>query len=218
MDSLRLAKVARIVPEAHAVDLLFLDDGSRVPAVQVMSGAAATDAGSTELIAPAGGADQWDAATTNVRDVIAVVAFMRGLPIVMGFLHPQVSQVLFARRNFKVDRHPSDVYSSIDNDGNIEVFHPSGTYMRIGESPEHEDLTGQDFDGVWKISKNTSKAVHVNLTIKNAGAEKARLQIDPNGNVSLTHAGDFTHTVGGNYTANVTGAYVLNSASYDWNP
>lgn len=225
MSGLKLAKVIRVVPGARAVDLLFLDDGSRVPAVQVMTPCGSTDSGSNFMINPSGGG-KWDAKLTGSRDVIAVVGFYRGLPVVIGFLYPQVCQMLFDRQDFKVDRHPSDVYSTIDADGNVEVFHPSGTYLRIGENPAHEDLTGQDTDGAWAISKNTGKAVHVQLTIKNAGATKASLNIDPSGNVTLEHEGNFTHHVKGNYTlsvdgsytANVTGAYVLRSVTYDWNP
>ncbi len=222
--SLKLAKVTRIVPGGHAVDLLFLDDGGRVPAVQVMSQSASTNTGLVNLPEPSGGG--WDAspALTGDRDLIAVVGFYRGLPVVQGFLFPQVCQVLFDRANFRVDRHASDVYSTIDNDGNIEVFHPSGTYLRIGENPAHEDLSGQDADGTWAITKNTGKAVHVQLTIKNGGAEKASVNIDPSGNITLSNEGNFSQHVKGDYSLVVdgtytvqTGAYTITSTSYDWN-
>jgi hypothetical protein len=34
---------------------------------------------------------------------------------------------------------------------------------RIGTTAAHEDLTGRDFDGKWKIAKNTAAAVYVHL-------------------------------------------------------
>lgn len=222
MSGLKLAKVVGVVPGGHAVDLLFLDDGSRVPAVQVMVPSASTNSGVNNLVAPAGDG-QWNARLTGDRDVIAVVGLYRGLPLVLGFLYPQVCQMLFDRKDFKVERHPSDVYTTVDTDGNIEVYHPSGTYLRIGESPDHEDLTGQDVDGAWAISKNTGKAVHVQLTIKNAGAKMASLNIDPSGNVTLENEGNFAQHVKGNYSLTVdgsyaanTGAYTLTSPAYDW--
>lgn len=225
MSGMKLAKVTRVVPGGYAVDLLFLDDGSRVPAVQVMASAASGNTGLVDLAQPDQNADQWDPNILGEREIIACVSFYRGLPVVMGFLFPQVCQMLFDRQNFKVERHASDVYSTIDADGNTEVYHPSGTYLRIGTTPAHEDLTGQDFDGKWAIAKNTDKAVHVQLTVKNAGAQVASLNIDPTGNVTLNHAGNFTHVVGGSYslvvtgsyTAN-TGAYVLQSPTFDWSP
>src|SRR5690606_27008361 len=88
--------------------------------------------------------------------------------------------------------------------GNVELYHPSGTYLRIGTTPAHEDLTGKDFDGQWKIEKNTDKAVHVHLSVKNAGQEVMSLNADPDGNVDLANQGDLNADVGGE--ANVTAA------------
>lgn len=219
-DGISLAKVMRVVPGGHAVDLLFMDTGDRVPSVQVLAGSAGGDTGLVNLVQPdqpAAGQDQWDPNRIGEREVIACVAYYKNLPVVIGFLFPQVCQMLFDRQNFKVDRHASDVYTTTDNDGNYEMFHPSGTYLRIGTGPEHEDLTGQDFDGKWAIANNTDKAVHVHLSVRNAGAEVASLDIDPSGNVTLGHAGNYTQNVGGNYalivagnaTKNVTGSDTL---------
>ena len=215
--TLRLAKVTGVAPGGYSVDLLFLDDGSRVPSVQVVSPSAATDAGYNSLIAPDTGADQWSAADSNTRDLTAVVGFMQGFPVVLGFLFPQVCQMLFDRQNFEVKRHPSDVYTTIDDDGNVEVFHPSGTYLRIGETPDHEDLTGQDIDGLWKISKNTEKAVHVNLTVKSAGTTKATVSIDPSGNISAMASGNINLTAAGDIVLNAGGNVDINGTRIDLN-
>lgn len=215
--TLRLAKVTGIAPGGYSVDLLFLDDGSRVPSVQVVSPSAATDAGYNFLIAPDTGVDQWSATDSNTRDLTAVVGFMQGFPVVLGFLYPQVCQMLFDRQNFEVKRHPSDVYTAIDDDGNVEVFHPSGTYLRIGETPDHEDLTGQDIDGIWKISKNTEKAVHVNLTVKSAGTTKATVSIDPSGNISAMAAGNINLTAAGDIVLNAGGNVDINGTRIDLN-
>lgn len=203
MDGLRLAKVIRFHPEAHAADLLFLHDGSRVPMVQAISPSASTNSGLVDMPEPdQGPGDDWDPRDSNTRDVIAVVAYFQTLPIIIGYLFPQVAQCLFNRANFKVERHPSDVYTTVDNDGNVEVYHPSGTYFRIGTSPAHEDLTGQDFDGKWAIEKNTDKAVHVRLRVANAGVQKGLVEIDPSGNGNVDLEGNLTADVSG--SANVT--------------
>lgn len=220
-----LAKVVRVVPGGHAVDLLFMDTGDRVPAVQVMAGAASGNTGLVDLVQPDQGSDQWDPTRLGEREVIACVTYYKNIPVVIGFLFPQVCQMLFERQNFKVDRHASDVYTTTDNDGNHELFHPSGTYLRIGTAPAHEDLTGQDFDKKWAITKNTDKAVHVHLSVRNAGAEVASLDIDPAGNVTLGHAGNFTQNVGGDYalivagnaTKNVTGNETVTAAAVQIN-
>lgn len=191
MDSLRLAKVADIHPESNSVDIVFIGGGGRVPGVQVMSPMASTNTGLTGLPKPdmPASGDKYDLPDTNTRDVLAVVGFFSDQPIVLGFLFPQVCQMLFEDIERSVNRHPSDVYMTTDKDGNTELYHPSGTYIRIGTAAAHEDLTGQDLDEQWKITRNTDKAVHVQLTVKNAGVQKAALHIDPSGNVSLVNVG-----------------------------
>lgn len=197
--SLSLAKVIKFHPESNAADLLFIDDGSRVPMVQVMCGNASTDSGTSDFAQPgeSPSGNEWDPQNSKGRDVFAVVGFYRKVPIVMGFLFPQIAECLFQRDNFKVDRHASDVYTVIDANGNTELYHPSGTYFRIATNPDHEDLTGKDFDGRWKITKNTDKAVHVRLMLRNAGVQKGLIEIDPDGNAKFELAGDMDISVGG---------------------
>lgn len=48
------------------------------------------------------------------REMSAVVVFARGVPVVLGFLLPQVGQMTFPDKNRRVDRHASGVYSTID--------------------------------------------------------------------------------------------------------
>jgi hypothetical protein len=204
MSSLRIAKVTGITPGGYAVDLLFLDDRANVPGVQVLAPSAGTNFGYNDLAVPTK-AGVTDPALTNDRDIYAVCAYVGRTPVVLGFLYPQVCQMLFTDMERRIDRHASDVYTSIDTHGNLELFHPSGTYMRIGTSPNHEDLTGKDFDKKWKIAKNTDKAVHVHLRVSNAGSSVASIDIDPDGNIVEQNNGNVTATIGGNVTATVAG-------------
>ena len=187
MDSfIRLAKVVHVHPSGYSVDIMFYDDNSRASNVQCMAPCGATtNTGMVDLPKPDPVPEDWSLENSNTRDMIAVVAFFRGQALVLGFLYPQVCQMLFDEHNRMVYRHASDVYTTIDKDGNTEVFHPSGTYLRIGQKPSHEDLTGKDFDQKWKIKNNTNKAVHVHLTVANGGAEKFTLNVDPTGKLNV---------------------------------
>lgn len=204
---LRIGRVAKVHWEDHSVDLSMVDDGSHLAGVQVLSPTASTNTGFNDLPKPAtpGSGDVWDRRERTPRDLLAVVGQACGLPVVLGFLYPQINQLLFKRDEFRVDRHASDVYSTIDKDGNTELYHPSGTYLRIGTSPDHEDLTGQDFDEKWKIERNTDKAVHVKLRVSNAGSPRATIQIDPSGNLSAWFAGNATVDIDGNANINIDG-------------
>lgn len=212
---LRLGRVTATHPEDHSVDVLMLDDGASLPAVQVLSGLAGTDFGSSGLTTPdlSSPSNQWALAASNTRDILCVVGMVSRTPVVLGFLFPQVAQALFERKNFMVNRHPSDVYSTISDSGDVEVYHPSGTYLRIAANPAHEDLTAKDYDKIWAISKNTASAVHVHLKVANAGTSVASLDIDPAGNVTMQNNGNLQATIGGTTTVVSGGAVHLTCPS-----
>lgn len=179
--------VVAVYPEGQSVDVLMSDDGTRLSNVQVMVPSGSSDTGQVDLPDPGLPLDdtRWNFNTNPARMIRAVVAFYRGNPVCIGFILPQVTQVTFKQKNRRIVRHASDVYTSVDQFGNTELYHPSGVYLRIGTNPAHEDLTEQDFDKKWAITKNTGSAVYVHL--KALGGTS--LDIDPAGNVTLTGGG-----------------------------
>lgn len=182
-SNVRLAKVVRVYPGGRSADLVMFDDNSPCTNVQVTSGAASTRSGFSGMIEPTLPPDgEWGNQDSGDQDVTALVAFMKGNPIIIGFLFPQVCQMLFPDKNRMIFRSPSDLYSTIDDEGNFELAHPSGAYVRVGTNPEHEDLTGKDFDGKWKIARNTDKKVYVH--IEQAGG-LAVLDITPDGAITI---------------------------------
>lgn len=194
---LKLARVVDAHPESHSVDVVVLDDNRRFGGVRVLAGSAGGDFGSSGLAVPTN--TGFEARNSGQRDIFAVIAWVGVTPVVMGFLHPQVSQVLFADKERAINRHPSDVYSSIDANGNAEFYHPSGAFIRIGTDPSHEDLSGKDVDGIWAIKRNTDKAVHIH--VEQAGGA-AVLDIAPNGAITV-HTGQ-TLTVSADGGATIT--------------
>lgn len=220
--SLKLGIVTAVHPEDRSVNLVMVEDGSRLAGVQVLGEMLTDRSGRFDLHETGTSADGDEWSVTAARDqqqVIAAVGYIGRTPVVLGFMPQQILQMTFKRLNFRIDRHPSDVYSSLDNEGNFEWSHPSGSFVRVAEDPEHEDLTGQDADGKFKVDRNTARAPWLSVLIKNSGAEVARVRIDPSGNVALDHAGNLTSHTGGNAaitvdgttTATLTGAAVLNA-------
>jgi hypothetical protein len=214
---IRFARVLRAYPEQYAVDLWYPDNGTMQAGVQVATPFAGTDYGWADLPRP----DEVDDADAgqygSERYVIAVTAATHsGVAVVIGFLFPQVSQILFAGEGEErkaVHRKASHVYSSHSDGGDSEWYHPSGTYVRVAENPEHEDLEGQDFDSTFQTTRNTEKRVHITVVVANGGEEKARLHIDPDGNLDIFFAGnvvaeitgDVSASIGGNVAADVSG-------------
>lgn len=191
MSNFEKALVTAVYPEDHAVDVVIMRTNCRLAGVQVLSQSASTNTGMADLAVPnrSTSADlRWDMTQQAGRQLYAVVGWMGREPFVQGFLFPQVGQMTFADKNRRVMRHASDVYTTIDAYGNSEFYHPSGTYLRVGTSADHEDLTGKDFDGNWAIAENTATAPYVRLRVANAGATALTFDIDPAGNLTVTSA------------------------------
>ena len=181
---LRLAKVVGANPQAHTVDLVFLDRADRVANVQVLAANCSTSTGSVGLPTPTPPTDQYGVQNTGARDVFAYVAFAGNIPVVLGFKMPELGQMTF-QDGRQIHRHDSDVYTSLTQTGDWEMAFPNGLFLRIAASPTHEDLTGKDFDGQWKLANNTGAQLHVMLGLPGGAGS---VHIDPQGNATLTLA------------------------------
>jgi phage baseplate assembly protein gpV len=183
----RIGIVVAVHPEDHSVDLVMADDGSRLVGVQVMTPNGSTRSGMVDLPSVPDKPNKWDIAQRTGQDMKAIVGFVGRNPVVTGFLYPQVNQMLVKDGKTMRYRHQSDVEFSIDGDGNTQVTHPSGTYIRIGESPDKADMAGKFADGS-KTDRNTGKQVSVRVGL--AGG-KAVITISPDGKISMTTESDF---------------------------
>jgi len=215
---LRWGRVVATHPEDHSVDITMTDDGTRLAGVQVLTPSGGTRSGVSDLPTPAASEDEegkWDITRRTESDVIAAVAYFDNMrmPVVIGFMYPQVNQMLFAEKGRRIDRHESDVYSTVDKDGNMEWSHPSGTFFRVATSADHEDLSGKDTDGNWGVDRNTDKRVHVRLQVGNGGAVKAKISIDPDGNMAIENEGNVTVATKGGVAIAVEGDTEITTAN-----
>ncbi|HYE36125.1 hypothetical protein [Methylocaldum sp.] len=195
-----LARVTAVHPETGTIDCVCINTRRRFAGVRVAQVGASTDTGRIDLPVPGLGANSSasDPALMplGAREVVAVIAFFGGQALCLGFLPPRTSQMYFEAGR-RIDRHGSDVYSSIDSAGNTEWRHPSGSMVRFSESAVPEDLTGQDADGAWAITRNTDRAPRLHVRLANAGVTKFEMTVDPAGNVTMTTAGNISMSTPG---------------------
>lgn len=190
----RIGYVVATHPDDHAVDLVMADDGSRLIGVQVMTMNGSTRSGSIDLPDVPEKADKWDITKLTGQDMKAVVGYVGRMPVVRGFLYPQINQMLSKDPKLRFDRHQSDVMSSIDGDGNMQIVHPSGAYIRIGESPDLVDMAGKNADASLQVDRNTGRKV--NFRIGLAG-NAVVVTMTPDGDVTIRLEKDFTIEAGG---------------------
>ena len=177
-------------PGDHSVDVV-LSDGRRLAGVQVLTPNGSARSGTFDMPAmpEREGDAKWDVSRPHGQDQIALVEFIGEAPVVVGFLYPQVSQMTFDDPKLRVTRHQSDVMTSIDGDGNIQLDHPSGTYIRIGEAPDRVDLAGKNTDGSLAADRNTGRRVNVRIGLAGGVLE---LTLTPTGGVLLKAAEEVT--------------------------
>lgn len=179
---MRKGIVVEVHPEDHSVDIVMADDGSRLVGVQVMTPNGSTRSGTVDLPEIPKRADKWDISSQTGQDMHALVSYIGRNPVVTGFLYPQVNQMTHKDPKLRIDRHQSDVMSMIDGDGNFQWTHPSGTYIRIGETPDAVDMSDKNADASAKVDRNTGRKVNVRIGL--AGGT-AVLTITPEGEVSI---------------------------------
>ena len=78
---------------------------------------------------------------------------------------------------------------SIDGDGNIQLTHPGGAYVRIGETPDHVSAAGQNADANAKFDRNTGRKVNVRVGL---AGNAVVLTMTPDGKVTFKLESDFS--------------------------
>jgi len=59
------------------------------------------------------------------KDAIAVLAYFALMPVVIGFLHPATTQMLFKEKDRMVYRHASDAYMTLKKSVDRTIAPPS---------------------------------------------------------------------------------------------
>jgi hypothetical protein len=168
-------------PSDHSVDLV-LADGRRMAGVQVATPNGSTRSGTFDMPAVPDKADKWDITKLTGQDQIALVDFVGDIPVVVGFLFPQISQMTFDDPKMRVTRHQSDVMSMVDGDGNMQVTHPSGAYVRMGETADAVNLGSKNTDASLAADRNTGRKLFMRVVVPGS----FDLKITPDGQLSLT--------------------------------
>lgn len=207
--SMRKGIVVEVHPEDHSVDLVMADDGSRLTGVQVATPNGSTRTGTVDLPEIPKRKDKWDVTEPTGQDMHALVSFVGRHPVVTGFLYPQVNQMLSKDPKLKMSRHQSDVVTSIDGEGNIQLEHPSGLFLRIGSAPDKQDFKKKNADESAELDRNTSTTPYVRLSM--AGG-KAVLTIAPDGAVSLTSETTVDIEAKGNVTVKTDASALVEAA------
>src|SRR4030042_230254 len=224
---LTLGKVYQIYPQANMVDVMMFD-GSILKKVQVMCPVSSSTVGAINMPVPKYKTDMIKRdsplaqAKQNESDVIAVIGFLGESllnPVVLGFLFPELNEILCGRdQKGNKDgtqflwKHESNVYfrivkgDTLDKPAEIEISHPSGLFVKIGENDDLTEITNWDknvrpFKKVNPVTDKVDPAPYVHLEHPSG----TWLTIEPSGNVNIYVKGDVQKTITGDYQETIQG-------------
>lgn len=180
--ALRKGIVVAVHPEDHSVDLVLVDNYARLVGVQVSAGSASSRSGGIDLPDVEVRADKWNIGEPTGQEVQALVDYVGRVPIVTGFIYPQISQMTHQDGKLRYNRHTSDVQTYTDGDGNMGLLHPSGAHITIGTAPDPKDFSAQNFDKNLTIDRNTKNKVYMRVAL---AGNVAVLTMTPDGACTL---------------------------------
>jgi hypothetical protein len=197
------AKVVDVYPSANAVDCVVMSTNQRLICIPVLGNATGNtgrvdlpipdlkDTSGAKIVRGSTGWEQnkWKSVNSDERDIIAIVDFVEGSPVCLGFIVPQLTEMTFTEAiglERRIDRHASDVYSWIDKYGNTQWRHPNGTHASLANNPVFQDLERQDFDKKWSIKRNLASVLSYFFSLVNNGTRYFALKINPWGKTSVS--------------------------------
>lgn len=180
--ALRKGIVVDVHPQDHSVDVVLVDNYARLVGVQVQAHTASSRSGSVELPDVEVRKDKWNIAERTGQEVMALVDFVGRVPVVTGFLYPQISQMTHQDGKLKYHRHTSDVQTYTDGEGNMGLIHPCGAHIVIGKDANPKDFTGANFDKNAAIDRNQKNNVLIKVELS---GKAVVLTMKPDGTVLL---------------------------------
>ena len=180
---LRQGIVVGVNPQDHSVDIVMLDDGSRVVGAQVLTPNGSARTGTFDMPAVPKRKKKWDISERTDQDQIAMVGYVGRNPVVVGFLYPQVNQITRKSDKVMTYRHQSDVEVQIGEKGAISIRHPGGFSLEVGTP----DASGLEPDGEFDRKAITRNASENNdFRIRLGGGAILDFSVDKEGQLSIT--------------------------------
>ena len=203
---LKIGKVIGVNQARKTVDVSMMDGSGTYHEVVVLSPSASTASGLSylpKMHLP--GEDRDEPVAFERRDIYAVVGFINAvgtLPVVLGFKHPQISQLSFDNKegfeNQRLERHEGDRYHRIVGDtvaefggddvlSEEEIRYPDNSYFRVYPEGDDRKLTNISRlnEDAEKQPFRVKKEEHKGFYFQHSSG--TRILVDPDGQIKISH-------------------------------
>jgi len=230
-------KVIRFLPSSNTIDCVTIDNNISLLNCNVACSTPAGFAYGSRYFPHHDDQNPEAPYVNSPGDIYCVAAFLENdynNAAVLGFLFPMETTLSIAEYGLYIFRHESDVIWMVRADGTMQIYHPSGSIVKIGDDDSNEVDSDRDQAGLYpaktdglyvRSSADYNAEKETNLFIRwhkgqevtldndgnaivktkdTAGAVKTTLTMTPDGDITVTATNDITVNAGRDIHATAT--------------
>jgi len=145
-------KVVRFLPSSNTVDVVTIDNNISISSCLVACSIPAGFAYGTRYFPTHDDNNSEVEYINSAGDIYCVAAFIDSdynNAVVLGFLFPLETTLSIAEYGLYIFRHESDVIWMVRGDGTMQIYHPSGSIIKIGDNNTNEVSDTIEKDGIY---------------------------------------------------------------------
>jgi len=210
-NEIYFAKVTRFYSISNTADVVTIDDNIAMMGCQILCSIPVSFSFGERSIPIVDDTAKETSYVMSPDDIYCVATFIQDYnqAVILGFLPPKETVLSIPDYGIHIFRHSSDVMWMIRGDGTVQVYHPSGSFIKIGSDDinemSNESMIPSSVDSFYvRDAAQYIADKPTNLFIKwHAGQS-----------ITLNHAGDaIISTSGATITVSASGAVNLTANS-----
>jgi hypothetical protein len=145
-------KVIRFLPSSNTADVVTVDNNISLLGCNIACSMPAGFAYGTRYIPTHDDQNSEVEYVNSAGDIYCVAAFLENdynNSAILGFLFPMQTTLSIAEYGLYIFRHESDVMWMVRGDGTMQVYHPSGSIIKIGDTDINEMTDTIDEAGLY---------------------------------------------------------------------
>lgn len=211
-------KVIRFLPSSNTADVVTIDNDISLLGCNIACSMPAGFVYGARYIPTHDDANPEVEYVNSPGDIYCVAAFLENdynNAAILGFLFPLETTLSIAEYGLYIFRHESDVMWMVRGDGTMQIYHPSGSIIKIGDDNTNEMTDDRETGGLYPAKTdglyirpaadyNAQKETNLFIKwytgqeitldkdgkiiakVKDGSAEKASLTLDPAGTVTIS--------------------------------
>jgi hypothetical protein len=145
-------KVIRFLPSSNTADVVTIDNNISLLGCNIACSMPAGFFYGTRYIPTHDDANPEVEYVNSPGDIYCVAAFLENdynNSAILGFLFPMETTLSIAEYGLYIFRHESDVMWMVRGDGTMQIYHPSGSIVKIGDDNSNEMTDNRETGGLY---------------------------------------------------------------------